>query len=732
MKKKASQDWADILLASSGLPADEFTMTTGNNFGLDGFSFDTPNNEGVKEGPHPRMPETKGMSALPDGFTGTASEDEVTYEGLTDSDDGIEFDTDVAGTKEASLVDLQWLDPTQGQDPDRLPDNEATLNSIPTLEEAWGANRRTDGFGLVPNQDRETAQYLKSLAEKKHSQLPGNAFNEAIRKAARRAHFGHDLTAIRQELVDTLGHDAVRARKAMQLIESEYGLLGNVFVRAAAFPGLKNGKWVKELRRVANGARYVITDDQTVADKLSMQMVSEVPWKQALNYYTPLLKAAGYKLTVTASGHPKDILKAAFLTGPKVEAEPERGNKPVVKPVVATEQEVQAALAEPAPAAPAVKSAEEKAATQKERKALVQLARWVKAGRLSQQDVLRLKNSGADALTMLRTASKLMVASNDTPVYDGTGAHLPKDAQQARQAVWASLEEQQVALEEGLQKKVQARLLEVVKAGLLTTKEAQRIVKMGKSAKVTQEIISAAVRAAQEMRKIEAKPIEAKPYSGAVQKAAQAKSIPDAPPLDANQIRIQKLAKQSGIKAGEFIGLLKWARQKMTEGSLGQELDQLLKARFAPPLLKAASGLLKETRAQHEGLSGRLYVDASAYASPSGLTGCERGGLKHRANAIKHVLAMDRCAGCVYANAKGHCQQYNKKIVATVPVDDPKAYQKAALREAASSDAEQTAALFNPQEFGLHNGSLDDVELGQHATPEKLGAVLFGGLEIEE
>jgi hypothetical protein len=634
-KKKASSDWADILLANSGLPADEFTMTTGNNFGLDGFQFDVPDNEGVERGAQPRMPEVKGLSALPDGFLKPAKK-AISYQSLVQSDRGLRLGSDITGGKEASLVDLQWLDPTQVQDLSRLPDNEKTLNASPQLEEAWGKNRRTDGFGLIPNQDKDAIAYEKSMADGPKSGLPGNQLKEAILKATRRAHFGHSIQDIKQELVDTLGHDAKRAAKAVQHLEAEYGLLGNVYVLASVFPGIKNGTWVKELRRMAHSAQYVITDDTLVAEKLGKTMVSEVPWKEALIQYLPILKAAGYKL---ASGSPKEILKAAFLSSPEIQ----------------------------------------------------------------------------------------------TPE-----TNFVKDHQEARQKAQASAEDLQASLEQGQQKKVQARLLGVVKAGLLTTAEAQRIVGMNKSAKETHRIISAAVQFAGTQRELVLPVAETHKYAGTVQKAAQMKRISDAPPLDANQIRIQKLSKKSGIKAGEFVGLLKWARQQMSEGAVGVELDQLLESRFSQPLLKAAKSLLRETRGMHEGLSGHLYVDAEAYASPNGLTGCERGGLKHRANALKHVLAMPRCAGCVYVNANGVCQQYNKKIAKSAPVSKPEEYQEEAIRMANASDAEQLGSLFQSahssvykNEFGLHNASLDSIEVEEHKLPESLGKVGFGGMEIE-
>lgn len=51
--------------ADSSLPADDFTMTDGYNYGLDGFQFDTDYGSGVVDGA--RLPEVQGLAGLPDG-----------------------------------------------------------------------------------------------------------------------------------------------------------------------------------------------------------------------------------------------------------------------------------------------------------------------------------------------------------------------------------------------------------------------------------------------------------------------------------------------------------------------------------------------------------------------------------------------------------------------------------------------------------------------------------------
>ena len=186
--------------------------------------------------------------------------------------------------------------------------------------------------------------------------------------------------------------------------------------------------------------------------------------------------------------------------------------------------------------------------------------------------------------------------------------------------------------------------------------------------------------------------------------------------------------KGSGHKAGEVLGLVRWARMQMSEGKAGENLDLLMRARFSSGLLDLASDMLDDVRVAHEGLSGFLYVDGAAYASTQGLTGCEKGGLKHRANQLKTILAMERCGACVRKNADGVCSLYNKRLVDAAPTPDPESYRDETIRLANAPDNEVTAALFSPSEFDLR--SADEVELDPDIPAETISDVLFGGLEL--
>jgi len=204
------------------------------------------------------------------------------------------------------------------------------------------------------------------------------------------------------------------------------------------------------------------------------------------------------------------------------------------------------------------------------------------------------------------------------------------------------------------------------------------------------------------------------------------------------QTRAQQVTPDMAVSPAELRKAARWVRQQMSEGLAGQELDQLIQLRLTPKIAKAATKRIKKARSTHEGLSGHLYVDAGAYGTKAGTKGCDQGALRHRANTLKFVLAQKKCDGCVYKNADGVCQKYNKVVVDEVPSEGIESYRQAMIASHAASDQQHTADLFNLNdltpavnpvtEFGLHNGALDSVDT---EAPEvnQLSEIFFGGFE---
>jgi hypothetical protein len=601
--KKAELD----ILGETHIPSDLLTPTLGSNYGLDGPP-DMEYGMGVLDGV--LSPEHMEAPALPTGLTKSGAEE------------GMDL---TAYLGEDSLADLEWLDPTQLPDPERLPERPV---NIPELEEAWGVDRRTDGMHVYA-QDLGHAKYVESLEKgSKSKRASRRSMEKVIRRAMQRSAIGQDLDAILSEARVHLGAEADRMANALNLVADEHGLAGNVFIRAAAYPGYSEGKW-KTLRKL--GAQYVIVTPEQMKQATwiqdgrctytGKQAVTEVPWKEARRHYAQLLLASkGVRL---ASGDAREALKQAFLALPEAK-KADSGFLPTHDPTVR-----EGFLAEPA----AEQKVYDKQAA-RVRKGVAKVARAILKGHTG--DVLKILIQKT-----FRDEDRKLAAQKLYPILKATGA-------------------------------------------------------LGK-----QE--------------------EARTYEGA-------------------KFRQHTASKADGhVLGGVSRGALSWIRRAMSEGFAGADLDQLIQNRFANSVLEDIDGPLAKLRKAHEGGAGFLYVDAAAYATSSGVSGCESGALKHRANQVPAVASMSRCATCTRSrtleDGTKKCAVYNKALLDDTTGPDIERVKKANIKVANMNDAEQTAAMFaspdnafDPAEYGLRNATLDEVE--SFPEGEKMANITFGGWDI--
>jgi hypothetical protein len=361
------------------------------------------------------------------------------------------------------------------------------------------------------------------------------------------------------------------------------------------------------------------------------------------------------------------------------------------------------------------------------------------AGLISREDARRLAKSDADPFDMLRSASRLVVTSKEATDYSGIGNDVRVPA--------ASSEQAQHDLRQAGQK---ARAdQEQVDA-------------------IAQERRAKSTRAAKNIEKIQSLVVK---IEGAIEKGVRgqplkdliARTIPKEDARFAMRFLGPLLQKTGALEEGtatprtyegtsyrpveqkiatvtprerEVEAMLHWTRRSMNEGFAGNDLDSLLEMKFSKAVRKAGAEQMKALRQQHEGASGFLYVEASAYASKEGTKGCESGAVKHRANQIKNVLGMSRCASCALANRLPDgtpiCQEYNKRLVRASDLpDEMPQIKRANIKLANAGDAEATASLFaptfDPSEFDLQNET--DIEVEAAPSTEELGEILFGGME---
>ena len=308
-KKKSTLN----ILGESHIPSDLLTPTLGSNYGLDGFA-DVQYGMGVLEGV--LNPEFMAAPALPTGVQLASTED---------------LDLNSFLEEGAPLTDLSWLDPSQLQDPERLPRDP---ESIPELEEAWG--KSTDGV-RVWERDLEEVNWKDSLVKDtpKKAKLTPEHIRKIVSHAMRRSVQGHDVNTILKEALDSVGEEADALAPYLKPLREEHGLHGKVFVRASAYPNWGTGKWSSEVRKFASRAKYLVVSENDLRNATWIEngrckytskfAVTQVPWAEALKHYKPLLETSGRKV---AGGDPKKALQAAFLSKPK-QARPDTENRPV-------------------------------------------------------------------------------------------------------------------------------------------------------------------------------------------------------------------------------------------------------------------------------------------------------------------------------------------------------------------------------------------------------------------
>lgn len=728
--------------SESHLPDGGHVPTSGFNYGLDGFDFDMDYGDGVEDGAAlpeayglsdlpegllPESPDSDEKEAAPEGYTGPAVDVGVRYGplqnhmadpwGLLKSGQVMDGEENDQLGKESSLADLNWLDPSLEQDEDRLPVNPVDKSQA-ALEEAW-MSTNTNGLELIPNRNKEVERYQAEVRDPgQTSGLPGyDNVKAAMLRAMRRISCGYALDFSLKEAAEAIGRPSKAAMAVGKVLTEEFGLLGNVFIRASAFPGMHNGKWDALIKKKCVSAAYIIAEPTSkmaaYENYLGKKVVSSIDWDEALELYAPRLKAAGFK--IARSSDPRSILKTAFLQ--------KRGNSSKSRTAFVTHKtpsemvgldEAKNKFAKVEKVRELIKAENlEDVLTVRAQKRVVSL---VKQGLLSKDVAADIVNSGVSPKEMLRKATETAFKKT-TKEYKASGVHTKdKVSLRAAKAEWAKVVEKE--LKESKIDQARQHVSRLVSQGQITEKQASRLLKSDRNAGELVHAASAVV-AMNSSKRGAIQSTEVKEYTDKVYKQL----IPE-----------RRAAKTSSV---DIRKLVKWARVQMTEGVLGQDLTDLLKHRFSPTLIASANEELVQIRNAHEGLSGQVYVDTEAYASVEGTKGCDKGANRHRSNGIKFALCMPRCGTCKFANklpdGTAVCQKYNKIMVDEAPVENPEAYQREAIRLSSASDAEVTASLFNsydPSEFSLSNQAMSDVSVDDVPDFEQLSGVFFGGMDL--
>lgn len=308
----------------------------------------------------------------------------------------------VASRSGQKIIDHSWLD-NAFQDPGRLPTLQT--DQLPALEQLWGG--RTDGIRRIPLRDREEVlnKNLSVPADQdifnvdKISRMQTN--QKLIRSAMRKSASHMPLSEIAQDLYSKAPTELEQLRPSFKAIQAEHGLVGNVYIRASAYPNFERGKWNKEIQRVGKTARYLVSEQDTpqireAASLLGLHLVksaNDIPWESEVQYYLPILKAAGKEIDTRLP--PSEMLRKAFLSPSKVWRKTTDSLKPqeVVKSNL-TAKQAQQLLQEWKPPKREIKSIFAQLQDKADLQASKKIESWVKAGYLNGQEKSQILNSG--------------------------------------------------------------------------------------------------------------------------------------------------------------------------------------------------------------------------------------------------------------------------------------------------------------------------------------------------
>jgi hypothetical protein len=729
----------------STLPG-ELNENWGSNYMLDGFWHDMEYEHGLKENPAANpvpQPAESGMAQLPDGLMVALEIDDSSEPEFViqhQEDDGA-MDLAALGIvaklapdvdrSDVGIADHTWLSDAY-QDPSRLPDKPVD-NGIPELQEAWGD--RTDGITRVDLYDRSSLTYEDAMQhEEDDDPLNRDKLASFVRMAMRRSAAGQSMGLIKQKLLDAMGPKLARQiAKPVQAIQSEHGLSGNVYVRASAYPRLQHGKWAAELKKASKGCRYLIAaegeDCQSCATALSLQVVAhpnEIPWADELQKYAVNLRATRKEPKKASKQGPREYLQMWLLgasQSPRLDIEPSR-NRHTMPVDTVTAAEAEKALVEFKVPHRVVLDMTERHNKKDAEKVVKRVGAMVKAHLVTPEEAQSLLTSNAPPKDILKAAAKIALTVKKA-TYQGA-APAVRGETISKEAAWGELNKAAAKWEAGHQvvrdrvakEKIEQKV-RLIKAKINGGLKGKRLASFIRETLTQQEAFLASPLLKDILKKT----------SALNPKAAAVKQYDDA-----TFTRHVASSPEIAVPAKEIRKAARWVRQQMTEGMAGAQLDQLVQLRLDHKVRKAGEQQIAEIRNQHEGVSGHLYVEAAAYASAEGTAGCEKGSLRHRANELKFVLAMERCGSCVFKNANSTCQKYNKELIDELSPEIKNEFQSLNLASHAMTDQESTAAMFavgenamaSAHEFGLHNAALDDVAT-EAPDPEMLDGIFFGG-----
>lgn len=535
-------------------------------------------------------------TTLPDGVAEPPLEIEMSREATSELLDHLEKLS--PPEQYVRMVDHSWLENVQ-QDPKSLPKN-PHVGMLESLQEAWGTGTHTNGLRIVPNKGPVRKDW-NGFDPGPHSWLPQDQIRGMVVKASRELHFGKSWEGIETSLKDTLG-PAVYAKVASHFkpVSDDYGLAGNVFVRADHFPGILTGKLDKVVRKFAGAQYLLVAPEHKHLQRVGhLKVVTEVPWEEALSHYLPRLRTAGIKVATGATS--KETLRLAFLS------RAEKSSPTMLPTYKAPSQQVTLEEAKQRLAAhtPEVETFRDPARVQWEAaraKTAKTLYRWVREGILARDVAHKLMATSSDAGTILSAAAELIRQSGvRNASYSGAGVGVKEWS--GNTSVWEGLDLNAARVRKAFE--VRDRIVRMVNDGQLSRNDANRIL----SHKVSpDQLMRLAIRRASSHKPVLDMPSQAVTgeFKGNLQERVAVVSTQQGIKEDPESQRIARLAKVHGVNTHEIRECVNYTQRMASSGVLGYDLNRALREKFTVPVLKASVGDIRKVRAQYE--SGKEFI----------------------------------------------------------------------------------------------------------------------------
>lgn len=784
-------------MSNSKLPNGGYTLTNGSNYMLDGFQFDTeygggpyekarlPEAKGLSVLPSGMIPEDSGFfSELPSGV-----------EVESDLDLG-EFTKD-ASDQLPSIIDHEWLasNPVPAEDlrtrdmviqdlMDGLSRHPSSAK-LKDLSERWFENRTT-GLEIVPNRSRE----VKPVPKNDTSVLPQDKVDNGV--LFRRVAYGERLSDILKDTNDT----GLKARLASEYgllgrvyVKEEY--FPGIF--NGRWDEVVRKRCASAMYLVPRNSDCSI--ERHLGMKVSQEI--DIPWGNVSKSVLPKLDVLGVKISSSANKREIirkafiDLIEGSVKSLPRLETwyQTHKDHSEDL-----SFEEARDILRDSEPEQFLIFTPDETNMVRLSNK-LEKLAHDLIKGGFLEGEIVNdvIRDTRRTPEQRIARLYELSAQPRAVSKYAGLGTEV-KEHIQHRSKVEFTDKDRLIREKKDFDRRVkqaQSKAAKIVSSGLLTIDEADKATRGHKSPEAKLEAMyKAAARkgydvsvykgdvdnsdarmSVNELSRIQEtafnkqanqskaeyqrnvlEEINRLVTAGVVTKTQFEKVLKDHGTLEARLSEISRLAagptrniqteapsahymdrNASSARVSSEMKVAQWLKQKMSEGSAGEELDSLIEARFSTQTLDSHGSLIERLRGEHEGLSGHLYVDVSAYAT-EGMEGCDKGSLLHRQNGIPSALMTDKCRSCVF-NTEGMCQKYNKALIShpSEISEDVSRYQADMIRLANSSDSERTASLFvNEYDQGEYALSSDDgiISFEETAAEEKLGEVLFGGFEV--